>query len=749
MKKIILIFLFLLTCKSFTQYYYNHWVNFDGVNDYLATANNTDIILDSAFTIEGWIFVQDTTGTNKTILSKVNSSLSDGYALLVQGSSSSPGNAGKLQLNLNGGSYAFIQTASTRLALNGWSHFAVTFRNSAPASDTIRFYINGSLVQTFVSNIAPLANTADSLRAGNCYVPGNYANGLRGRIDNLRIYKTQKTAGIISNNRGIPLGMEFTSNIDLLSRAQYFSYLSASWNFDGNGNEGVGSYNNYAANNGAYFSGNGFNPDNYRLQTNYYLRFPGASWLSQPDGTNSIFDLDTAFTIEAWVYIDAYRAAPQTIISKGTSGYSYVLAIATSPANSPVLILNSGSKYLQSSRPILARNWNHIAATYRSSTGLMELIVNGVPDTSRIISPGNVTVSNDSVYIGRNLFGDYMYGDIDAVKISKYVKTPQEISAKLYTSLDNLNFSGNPQLNASYNFEGNTIDNINSSGFFIPRNNVYFERLNNVSGAGGASQAPLLRTSGTDAGFSSNSYYLNSKRLHVGNGQTVRDSILISGVSGTNRITAVVLMNHTNATDVTLNLRAPNGTSVNLLQSMGSTNNDIMTVFDDLADTLANTSFVPFSMKVKPVIPLATLPQTNQNGYWRLSVTDNLSATDSGRVYMWGIKFISTVGIPGNNETPLSYQLYQNYPNPFNPVTKIRFNIPPLEGGRGRITNLVIYDILGREVTTLVSEGLSPGTYEAEWNAAEYPSGVYFYQLAVNSERLTIYKETRKMIFIK
>jgi hypothetical protein len=225
MKKILITTLvsFFLTLELSAQYFYNQWANFDGVNDYLATANNTEIVLDTAFTIEGWIFVQDTTGTNKTILSKVNGSISDGYALLVQGSSSSPGNAGKLQLNLNGSTYAFIQTAATRLAFNNWSHFAVTFRNAFPNNDTVRFYINGTLIQSFTSNLPALTNTSDSLRIGNCYVPGSYSNGLRGRLDNLRIYKSVKLAAVIANNRGIPLGMEMTPGIGLLSRAVYFS----------------------------------------------------------------------------------------------------------------------------------------------------------------------------------------------------------------------------------------------------------------------------------------------------------------------------------------------------------------------------------------------------------------------------------------------------------------------------------------------------------------------------------------------
>ena len=167
------------------------------------------------------------------------------------------------------------------------------------------------------------------------------------------------------------MGMELTTDIGVLDRAVYFSNLSASWNFDGSGNDRVGSFNDLISNGGAFYSGNGFNPDNYRTQTNYYLRFPGTSWLAGPDGVNSNFDLDTAGTIEAWVYIDAYRAAPQTVISKGSSAYSYILAIASNPANSPLLILNSGAKFLQSSKPLIPRVWTHIAATYRSSTGVL------------------------------------------------------------------------------------------------------------------------------------------------------------------------------------------------------------------------------------------------------------------------------------------------------------------------------------------------------------------------------------------
>ena len=88
---------------------------------------------------------------------------------------------------------------------------------------------------------------------------------------------------------------------------------------------------------------------------------------------------------------------------------------------------------------------------------------------------------------------------------------------------------------------------------------------------------------------------------------------------------------------------------------------------------------------------------------------------------------------------PNSFSLSQNYPNPFNPITKIKFQIAKLGDAR-----LIIYDALGRKVATLVNEQLQPGTYEADWDASNYPSGVYFYKL--ETDRFTV---TKKLVLLK
>ena len=108
-----------------------------------------------------------------------------------------------------------------------------------------------------------------------------------------------------------------------------------------------------------------------------------------------------------------------------------------------------------------------------------------------------------------------------------------------------------------------------------------------------------------------------------------------------------------------------------------------------------------------------------------------------------------STGINENEILPITYSLSQNYPNPFNPTTKIKYSIPNtrsslLGGVRGGLITMNVYDVLGREVTTLVNETKQPGEYEVEFNASNLPSGVYFYQIKAGE-----FIETKKMILLK
>ena len=115
-------------------------------------------------------------------------------------------------------------------------------------------------------------------------------------------------------------------------------------------------------------------------------------------------------------------------------------------------------------------------------------------------------------------------------------------------------------------------------------------------------------------------------------------------------------------------------------------------------------------------------------GYWNWMSFDYI-----------GIPGATIVSVEGEDEVPLTYSLSRNYPNPFNPATRIKYSIP--EASKVVIK---VFDILGREVATLVNKELSAGNYEINFNAEHLSSGVYFYRLQAGD-----FIATQKMILMK
>ena len=88
---------------------------------------------------------------------------------------------------------------------------------------------------------------------------------------------------------------------------------------------------------------------------------------------------------------------------------------------------------------------------------------------------------------------------------------------------------------------------------------------------------------------------------------------------------------------------------------------------------------------------------------------------------------------------PSKFSLSQNYPNPFNPVTNIKFAVP-----KSSFVKLVVYDIQGRLVETILQNELPAGTYKADWDASKFSTGIYFYKLESEG-----FSETKKMMLVK
>ena len=93
-----------------------------------------------------------------------------------------------------------------------------------------------------------------------------------------------------------------------------------------------------------------------------------------------------------------------------------------------------------------------------------------------------------------------------------------------------------------------------------------------------------------------------------------------------------------------------------------------------------------------------------------------------------------------STELPVNFGLHQNYPNPFNPTTVITYQVPRLSA-----VSLRVYDTLGRQLQTLVSDFQEPGTYTVVFEAQDLPSGIYFYKLQVGNGLVA----TKKMLIMK
>jgi photosystem II stability/assembly factor-like uncharacterized protein len=147
---------------------------------------------------------------------------------------------------------------------------------------------------------------------------------------------------------------------------------------------------------------------------------------------------------------------------------------------------------------------------------------------------------------------------------------------------------------------------------------------------------------------------------------------------------------------------------------------------------------------------------TNRGQSWQISYTGGYTTmgidmihTDTAFAVCGNIAggqiFKYTQGLTGtinwNNEVPSEYSLEQNYPNPFNPVTKIKFSIP-----QAGIVSLKIFDVTGREVKTLINGlNIASGVITYDFDGSELASGIYFYSLFVDNNRI----DTKKMVLVK
>ncbi len=245
--------------------------------------------------------------------------------------------------------------------------------------------------------------------------------------------------------------------------------------------------------------------------------------------------------------------------------------------------------------------------------------------------------------------------------------------------------------------------------------------------------------------LTSNIYTSVTVPKNIPDGGTIEDTIHISRKGKVVEVKVGLNILHQNNADVSVVLKKDKWETNLIPESFCNGSNFINTNFTDTAALKITQGSAPYTGHFRGVDQLSIFKNNELQGDWILSVSDN-SSGGSGILTGWTLTVVYENTVSVQNEfsnIPKEYKLYQNYPNPFNPRTKIRFDVANV-GQASLLVTLIVYDVMGREIQTLVNERLNPGTYVVSFDGSQLTSGVYFYRLTADG-----FTETKKLLLIK
>jgi subtilisin-like proprotein convertase family protein len=745
MRTKLFVFLFSVALISFNNFsqtdeygelsYNGYLAGLNSNSNYVNVPSSTLFNQNTGGSMEMWIYPLSVTGTQQLIGKGITSNVQFIWGL-----------SGNVQF-FRIGNTAVVNTDGTLIPINQWTHLAVTWGGSGPYN--IKFYVNGSISgSTLVLSNAWATNT-DPLKIGG--TSGNFTTQFfNGFIDEVRFWDPERTAAEIKDNRfvGIGDGANSNSSSALTSSSSYAS-LIASWNFNTTGTafEYINGLNGTYMGSAFSLQALGSQPIPY----NFSLKCPGSgnnSFVTVPTNTN--FNQSTDGTIEAWVYTTVINQQ-KVIVSKGNSGnVSYLFGMA----NTGKLFARFGTSVSTNNDGITLplNQWVHVAWTWLLNSGSFNVTfyVNGQISGTPLLNAGVFNINTDPMTIGNSAAFTFetWNGYIDEVRYWSDVKSIQWIKANMFGSVRGK--TSNSGLVGAWNFDGNllnrsTITGINGSFSSGGVNDCRLSGFVNETTAGALGPAFIVHNTVVNrlaagnpfpGGFGVRAPFKNIPDL-----LTIKDTINFGGNAFANSVEVFISIRHSWVADLNIMLTSPNGQVRDITSGNGGSGDHILTFFVDGQTSVTNTSYLP------PWSHVCASEQTFGNfggsvaqGNWILTITD-IASGDVGVLQGWGIRINN--GITGNEQTgnivPAKYSLYQNYPNPFNPVTTIKYDI-----AKNVDVKIALYDILGREVNTLVNEYLTAGTYEVKLDASNISSGTYFYKITAGS-----FTDIKKMVIVK
>ncbi len=426
--------------------------------------------------------------------------------------------------------------------------------------------------------------------------------------------------------------------------------------------------------------------------TNYGLTFDGTSstYVSIPNSSDLNFTSTNAFTIEFWIKPSAISAA-KFIGKSETSGASngYAIAMTSTGQLFAELYFSSGTiKITSTSTCISANQWSHIAVTWTSG-GYFIGYVNGVQQCSTSTSGHTPTITNsNNMIIGRAPWSiaiqECYSGIMDEIRIWDYVRTQPQIQSTMNTTV-----SGS------------------ESGL------VAYYQMSDGSGSTLTDNTPNLHT-GTISSPSTMWTTIDELsalpvELTSFTATTTNAAATLAWKTATETNNYGFEVERRVVDNQDLSLPSPNRGglgwgSIGFVVGNGTSNKEHSYSYTD-----ANIASGTYAYRLK---------QIDNSGTYKYSSEAEVSVT-----------------------TPKNFMLSQNYPNPFNPTTTIAYQIPAGTYGN---TSLRVYDVIGREVATLVNESKEAGSYQVTFNASKLASGVYFYRLQSGN-----YASVKKLLLMK
>ena len=638
--------------------------------------------------------------------------------------------------------------AGDTLRLGQWNHVAVTWTGGSPFY--VNFYIDGKHSGVQDTLYTPFMITSDSIHVGGPSNPYWSSEYFTGSIDAFRFWNQARTQADIAANRFVGLGGKDSSNANgALQYSQSYSGLEGSWNFDEGGTfarDFVSGFNGTYVGCYAYAATEGV-----PMPYNQVLYLPGndSAYVTIPH--NNLMNQNVDGSLELW-FFPAAVTREQVILGKGnTSAQTFLLGQRADSS----LFFRMGSTIFSDSVKVPANRWNHVAVSwlFSGSNVTVTFCTNGRQTSVRTLAAAFV-LNTDPLTVGNSIMwsGEYFNGYVDELRIWGNARSAAEVKKYMFTSGRLL--TSNPNLVACWQFEGDMVNITSNAGMNGTFNN----------GKGNAARFSGLRNE-----TSSGSYYTLSPRAH----STVMNWMYAGGtspfplsfvmdvpfadipdnlVTGLTRpmavasslttVTSVQLfldIEHTWMGDLAVTLTSPNSQVRQIVTNVGGAADNVLSFFgDNLANTVSTTYLPPYGF-AKPTDVFSTFNSSPVNGTWTLKIVDN-AAGDAGILKAWGLRFNNQlVGVKEQGQLPLAFHLEQNYPNPFNPTTCVSFQLP----AAGHV-HLVLYDLLGREVKTLVNSAMDAGLHKVQVDGSSLSTGVYLYRLEANGS-----VAVKKMILLK